>query len=128
MDRVIPEFGSHNIFLADKYRESFEDIFKNYTLPPDPSFYVNVPSRIDPTAAPEGKDAVIVLVPIGALKLPKNNPRLQKLVERARDVVIDTLEKQFGFKGFRTWIAFELINTPETCMYHLRFFDCLSGD
>lgn len=120
MDRVVPEFGVHNTFLADKYLESFEDIFKNHTLPHDPSFYVNVPSRIDPTAAPEGKGAVIVLVPIGALKLAKGDeiesPLLQKLVECARDVVIDTLEKQFGFKDFRTWIAFELINTPETCM------------
>lgn len=36
-------------------------------MPSDPSFYVNIPSRVDPSAAPEGKDAVIVLVSIFSL-------------------------------------------------------------
>ncbi|EME38954.1 hypothetical protein DOTSEDRAFT_75604 [Dothistroma septosporum NZE10] len=67
LDRKVPELQAHNIFLADEYRESFDSIFKKHLIPDEPSFYVNVPSRIDPTAAPEGKDTVVVLVPVGHL-------------------------------------------------------------
>lgn len=126
MNRIVPDLGVHNIFLADDYAESFDDIFKFHTMPRDPSFYVNVPSRIDPTAAPEGKDAVIVLVPTGCLSKDEKKIRTEELVEFARDTVINTLEKQFGFKDFRQWIAFELINTPETCNVTIFLFKLYS--
>ncbi|KAL1305965.1 hypothetical protein AAFC00_004102 [Neodothiora populina] len=70
LDRKIPQLDGHNIFLAEEYRESFDAIFKKHLIPDEPSFYVNVPSRPDPTAAPEGKDAIIVLVPVGHLHDP----------------------------------------------------------
>lgn len=67
MDRKVPQLAAHNIFLADEYRESFDAIFKKHMIPDEPSFYVNVPSRVDPTAAPEGKDTLVILVPVGHL-------------------------------------------------------------
>lgn len=67
LDRSVPALAAHNIFLADEYRESFDSIFKQHLIPKKPSFYVNVPSRVDPSAAPEGKEAVVVLVPVGHL-------------------------------------------------------------
>ncbi|KXS96419.1 hypothetical protein AC578_3018 [Pseudocercospora eumusae] len=67
LDRKVKELGAHNIFLADEYRESFDSIFKKHLIPDEPSFYVNVPSRVDPTAAPEDKDSIVVLVPVGHL-------------------------------------------------------------
>ena len=67
LDRKVPELEAHNIFLADEYRESFDSIFKNHLIPSEPSFYVNVPSRVDGSAAPEGKETVVVLVPVGHL-------------------------------------------------------------
>ncbi|KAI6837245.1 Phytoene [Hortaea werneckii] len=67
LSRTVPELGAHNIFLADEYRESFDSIFKRHLIPDEPSFYVNVPSRVDPSAAPEGTDSVVVLVPVGHL-------------------------------------------------------------
>ncbi|MCP6508450.1 hypothetical protein NL478_27175, partial [Klebsiella pneumoniae] len=75
------QMGIHNIFLTEKYKLSFDQIFEDYTLPDEPSFYVNVPSRIDPTAAPEGKDTIVVLVPVGHIS---NRPDIDfdKLVKR----------------------------------------------
>lgn len=46
---VVPELGVHNIFLADQYKESFDSIFVQHAMPEEPSFYLNVPSRIDPS-------------------------------------------------------------------------------
>ena len=67
IDKKVPQLNAHNIFLADEYKESFDSIFKKHLIPTEPSFYVNVPSRVDPTAAPEGKDSIVVLVPVGHL-------------------------------------------------------------
>ena len=67
MDRVIPELRAPNIFLEDKHQESFDNIFMRQSTPEEPSFYVHVPSRTDPTAAPEGKDSIVILVPVGHL-------------------------------------------------------------
>lgn len=49
MKRKMPELDVHNIFLAEEYKSSFDDIFKRHLLPKDPSFYINVPSQIDPS-------------------------------------------------------------------------------
>jgi hypothetical protein len=37
------------------------------------------------------------------------------LVERARHQVIETMETRLGIKGLRGMIAWEGVNTPETC-------------
>lgn len=49
MDRVVKDLGSHTIFLADEYKESFDSIFRDHEIPNEPSFYVNKPSLVDPT-------------------------------------------------------------------------------
>jgi phytoene desaturase (3,4-didehydrolycopene-forming) len=72
LSEKVPALQPHNIFLADDYRESFDSIFKKQLIPDEPSFYVNVPSRIDPTAAPATGDSVVVLVPVGHLVETQN--------------------------------------------------------
>jgi len=125
MDRVIPELSAHNIFLAEHYQESFDDIFEKHTMPAEPSFYVNVPSRIDRTAAPEGKDAIVVLLPIGHLvdkdgdgkedELNQKEQDWEKIISKARKVVIQTMEKRLGIKGFEACIVSESMHTPMSC-------------
>ncbi|KAJ5667366.1 Phytoene desaturase [Penicillium longicatenatum] len=112
-DRIIPELQVHNVFLAEEYKESFDAIFHRHQLPEEPSFYVNVPSRIDPTAAPNGKDAVVVLVPVGHLTDNASNPQdWNYLINHARDVVLKTIESRTGASGFRGSIIEESIETP----------------
>lgn len=65
LDRKVPQLSAHNVFLADEYKESFDAIFKRHLIPNEPSFYVNVPSRVDPAAAPKDKEAIVILVPVG---------------------------------------------------------------
>lgn len=122
LSRKVPELGVHNIFLADEYKESFDAIFKRQTLPDDPSFYVNVPSRIDPSAAPEGCDAVIVLVPVGHLfrtKGKEDEVNLEEqdwasVVDRARSAVLSTISSRTGCEPLEGLIAHEMVNTPYT--------------
>ncbi|KAF3189406.1 hypothetical protein TWF788_010492 [Orbilia oligospora] len=120
MNRTVDELSAHNIFLAEHYRESFDDIFKELKMPSEPSFYVHAPARIDSTAAPEGKDSIVVLVPTGHLnenddgKGFKSTDDWNKIVNRVRDLVIDTIERRTGARDLRAAIASERVNTPTT--------------
>ncbi|KAI0802456.1 phytoene dehydrogenase [Xylaria sp. FL0064] len=125
LDRKVPELQTHNIFLTDEYRESFDAIFDRQTLPDEPSFYVNVPSRIDPSAAPEDRDSVIVLVPVGHLLESKGfettvdgesgisrDQGWNTLVARARRAVLSTIAARTGCTYLEQSITHEIVNDP----------------
>ena len=122
MNRTIPELTTHNIFLADDYRESFDDIFKHQLIPSQPSFYVNVPSRIDNGAAPEGKDAIVVLVPVGHLLDEKEGSGIkveskqdwEAMVTKARETVFSTIEARTGAQDLQGALVKEIVNTPQS--------------
>ena len=59
------------MFLGGDYRDSFADIFQRFRVPSDPSFYVAIASRTDPSLAPPGRDGLYVLVPV-----PRQHPSL----------------------------------------------------
>ena len=119
LDRVVPELHTHNVFLADEYQDSFDDIFKRQQIPKEPSFYVNVPSRIDPSAAPSGKDSVVVLVPCGHLLEgeahhgldPHTSQDWTDMVSKARNAVFNTVQQRIGV-DLRQHIINETINNP----------------
>ena len=122
MNRQIPELTTHNIFLADDYRESFDDIFKKQLIPSQPSFYVNVPSRIDPVAAPAGKDAIVVLVPVGHLLdenegtgiVADSKQDWDAMVTSARNTVFSTIEARTGATDLQGALVKEIVNTPQS--------------
>ena len=122
MDRQVPELTTHNIFLADDYRESFDDIFKRQLIPRQPSFYVNVPSRIDESASPKGKDAIVVLVPVGHLLDEQEGRGLdlqskqdwEAMVAKARHTVFSTIEARTGARGLQQALLKEISNTPQS--------------
>lgn len=134
------ELRAHNIFLANHYRESFDAIFQRQSIPEEPSFYVNVPSRIDPSAAPSGKDNIVVLVPVGHLLKSKiyssennaydlssgekagdsgvgldinNEAEMQKMVDLARSTILTTIAARTG-TDLKPLIIHEILNTPTT--------------
>lgn len=122
MSRKIPELSAHNIFLADDFKESFDSIFKKHLIPTQPSFYVNVPSRIDPTASPPDTDAIVVLVPVGHLlhntssspKAPQNKQDWESMLSTARSTVLSTIQSRTGASNLSSAISHEIINTPKT--------------
>ncbi|KAK9895670.1 phytoene desaturase, partial [Cystobasidium minutum MCA 4210] len=139
----VDELETHNIFLAEKYKESFDKIFDEYSLPEEPSFYVNVPTRVDPTAAPEGKETLVVLVPVGHLLESKptlghqsnghafasvSSQDWPKIIARARADVLRKLTQRFGDKldlqggDFGHLIETEVVNTPMTWRDNLNLY------
>ena len=113
MKETIPGLDMHNIFLAEHYKESFDAIFKKLSLPDEPSFYVNVPTRVDPSAAPEGKDAIVILIPVGYISDKQGPQDWPALLQRARKFVIFTLERQLKIDNFEALIENERVTMPE---------------
>jgi phytoene desaturase len=54
----------HTIKFGDKYEEHLNDIFNNYKLNEDISYYLHRPTATDQTMAPPGHDCFYVLVPV----------------------------------------------------------------
>ncbi len=107
--------STHNIFLASEYFASFTSIFHDHTLPDEPSFYVNIPSRVDPSAAPSDGDAVVILVPIGHLTpgpIASYAPS-GALVSGVREQVLRILRDRTGL-DLSPLIQHEIVNTPLT--------------
>ncbi|KAJ3160278.1 hypothetical protein HK101_000932 [Irineochytrium annulatum] len=113
LDRTVPELDGHNVFLAGDYRASFEDIFKRHGMPDCPSFYVHVPSRLDPAAAPPGKDALTVLVPVSSIRSDPSTQDWKDMHRRARAAVLEALAARLpSLKDLDRWIVTERVNTP----------------
>ncbi len=66
LSRRVDALLHHNVFLGRDFDGSFADIFERGRMPEDPSFYVNAPARTASGFAPEGHDALYVLVPAPA--------------------------------------------------------------
>ncbi len=109
-DKVYPQFDTHNVYLAGDYRGSFDRIFKDHTLPDEPSFYVHAPARVDPTAAPQGQDTLFVLVPVGHID-DQASQDWTALTAQARSAVIKRLEK-LGITDLEQHLKFEVTYTP----------------
>jgi phytoene desaturase len=112
VDKEYPQIGHHNVFLGGDYKASFDQIFKDHTLPDVPSFYVHAPTRTDPAAAPNGQDTLYVLVPVGHLD-ERSEQDWEALVNRARETVFARLAKEMGVSDLREHIKFEIVYQPK---------------
>jgi len=107
IDRKLDNMLHHNFYLSPKYRENFEQIFRDHALPDDPSFYAVAPSRTEPSMAPDGMESLFVLVPV---------PHLGPNVDWERDgpafkeKVYELLERRCGVS--RESVVYEKVRTP----------------
>ena len=102
----------HNVFLTDnQYKQSFDRIFRDLTLPDEPSVYIAAPSRTDPQVAPADGDSIMALVPVGYIdeRSPQDWPALQN---RAREAVYKRLGA-LGITDVRERTLFEETLAPE---------------
>lgn len=98
----------HNIFVAADYRRNLDEIENQHVLTEDPSFYVENPTRTDPSMAPPGHSALYVLLPVS-----HQHPNIDWSKERTRyrQVALRQLAK-VGLTDIEKRIRFERIVTP----------------
>lgn len=104
----LPSLIHHNLLFSEDWRKNFDDIYKDPTLPDEPSLYVCAPSVTDPNVAPDGKENLFVLVPI-ASGLEISDERKEQYAEH----VLSIMEKEMGLPGLREKIEYKRVYTVE---------------
>jgi phytoene desaturase len=93
IDREMENLVHHNLFLDKDWAEGFDTLFdpKKARWPDKPSYYVNIPSKTDKTAAPPGMDTLFILVPL-APGIEDTEEHREKLYNH----IMDDLEAKTG--------------------------------
>lgn len=82
----------HNIILSERYRGLLQDIFKEKKLADDFSLYLHMPTKTDPSLAPEGHEAFYVLSPVPHLD---SGIDWKQQAKPYRDAIMNFLEKNY---------------------------------
>ena len=105
----------HNIFLSDQWRQSWQLAGSREELLPRPNFYVCVPNRTDPSAAPAGCDSVMVLLPVATLQQQEQQQQQGgdpgDLVEAGRQRILQRFAEA-GLGDVGAAIINETVTTP----------------
>ena len=125
LSRKVPELEHHTTFLSPGGQGSWDLIYAaTAQVPDDPSFYVCCPGKTDPSAAPAGKESMMVLVPCGCM--PQDGEGgggdFDEVRDSARRAVLRRL-RQVGV-DIEALIEHEVVYTPTewravgACMKH----------
>jgi phytoene desaturase (3,4-didehydrolycopene-forming) len=138
VDIELTDLKTHNVFLVASSRENAEASWSvlldghRDTIEPF-SFYVHRASATDPTAAPAGCDAILVLVPCPTLEHQSESLGLdeavlayqqqfdESIISTAREAVLKRLSRLQSLKNLEQHILHEVVDTPATYAdkYHL---------
>jgi phytoene desaturase len=110
VDKQYPDLGPHTLFLVDQYRENFESIIRDLSLPANPTIYVHAPARLDPAMAPPGEDTLMVTVPVGNIN-QNGGQNWDEIRDEARRLIIRRLGS-FGITDIESHIKFEEAHIP----------------
>ncbi len=102
----------HNFVFSRDPKEEFDAIYKRGEPAPDPTAYVCAPSATEPGVAPEGGEALYVLVHTPYLR-PHHDWRSGELYPRYRQVILDKLKSAAGLTDIEDRIVVERHLTPQ---------------
>ncbi|CAG9467515.1 unnamed protein product [Pedinophyceae sp. YPF-701] len=105
ISKPVPELLHHNVFLSDDWEASWDRATAPDKFVKKPNFYVHSPCVTDPSAAPDGKASVMVLLPIAnkqeiekaagrKLSDAEMRERLDAIIAEGRERVLDTFESK----------------------------------
>lgn len=115
VDGEIPELIHHNFRFASDWEAGFGEVFDVKVWPKDPSFYVCVTSKTDPTVAPKGKENLYILVPIAS-----GLEATDQFLEDFKNRIYTLIEEEMKVKDFSKRIEYERLFTLKDFkeMYH----------
>ena len=90
--KKFPELGLHNIFFSKDYATEFHHIFQQKTIHSDPTVYINVTAKYEPSDAPAGGENWFVMV-----NAPANDGQdWGTLIAETRQNILTKLGRQLG--------------------------------
>lgn len=100
VDKKLTRYSHHTFFFDADWDTHFRNVYEKPQWPEEPLFYLHIPSMTDSTCAPEGEEAVFILIPIA--------PGLEDTEEIRRhylNLALDRMEARTG-EGIRDNIRF----------------------
>lgn len=91
INKKLSGFMHHNLFFDEDFSRHASDIYENPKWPENPAIYVSNNTVTDPGVAPDGKDNLIILIPVAPALEDTESIR-----EKYYDLVMSRLEKITG--------------------------------
>lgn len=66
LDKKLPQLQHHNLLFDEDFNQHTREIFIQPKWPDKPLLYVSVTSKTDSSVAPQGKENLVVLIPVAA--------------------------------------------------------------
>jgi phytoene desaturase len=110
LSRRYEHLAHHDFVFSRDPEEEFDHIYKRGEPAPDPTCYLAAPSATDPSVAPEGGEALYVLVHTPYLR-PHHDWRA--MLPAYRQTILDKLKRTAGMHDIEERIAVERHLTPQ---------------
>jgi len=91
VNRKLDKLRHHNLFFDEDLTQHAREIYEQPQWPTKPLYYASVPSKTDPTVAPDGQENLFLLIPVAPDLTDDEATR-----ERYYDLLMDRLEKHCG--------------------------------
>lgn len=107
--KAFHQLDLHNIFFSKDYKTEFEYIFSKKNVCNDPTVYINITSKDEPSDAPNGCENWFTMV-----NVPSNTGQdWDEIINRTRQNIIKKLSRLLG-EDISNLIAFEDILDPRS--------------
>jgi phytoene desaturase len=108
INKKLPELKMHNYFLRGNFRDYASNIYTNQASLEQAYYYVNVVSRLNTDAAPEGRESLFILCPVPDLRFKADWSDKEKIA----GAIISDLSRRTGY-DLDAAIVSKTILTPE---------------
>jgi diapolycopene oxygenase len=110
LDCGYEHMAHHNFVFSRDPKEEFGAIYDQGIPAPDPTAYIAAPARTDPTVAPEGGEALYILVHTPYLRTGQDWSRM---LPGYRRTIFDKLARVAGLEDLEARIRTERVLTPQ---------------
>lgn len=93
INKKLPELKMHNYFLRGNFKEYANSIYTSQASLEQAYYYVNVVSRLNTDAAPEGNESLYILCPVPDLRFKPDWSDKEEIA----DSIIDDLSRRTGY-------------------------------
>jgi phytoene desaturase len=112
LNRQYDHLAHHNFLFSNDSQREFDDIYHQGIPARDPTLYLAVPSRTDPTQAPPGGEALYVLVHTAYVRPGQRWDGPGGLMESYKPVILDKL-RRFGMSDLDKHIVVDRTLSPD---------------
>ena len=110
LDRAYEHLAHHNFVFSRDPEEEFHAIYDKGEPAPDPTAYVAAPARTEPGVAPEGGEALYILVHTPYLR---DEHDWSRMLPGYRQTILEKLARTAGLADIRERIVVEDVLTPQ---------------